>query len=452
VKIRGARVELGEIEALVVKHPGVAAAAVKAWPDGPSGERWMAAYFVPRRGATPDAVELRQFLRRLVPDYMVPSRYVPLRALPTTPNGKVDRNALPEPRREASWGGHVEPGSERERQLAAIWSETLGVPRVDLHDDFFDLGGHSLLVPRLLRRIEETFGRRLPLVALFHAPTVERMAALLGDSGSATALLPQIVELQPRGSRPPLFWLGAEPVFRGLAEAVGPDQPFLAVDLRLDEPRADVQCGLEEIAHGLVQAIRAAQPAGPYYLGGRCTKGILAFEVASQLMRAGHEVGLLVLLDATNPTTFRRIDELAYHTGKLKHHIAETMHRHGRERWAYAADRVRRGLDRVVRWTGRERGLRELEVSDVLERAARTYEPRPYAGDVVLLQPAERPAVLDYQPGWTRIITSGFTAHDLPGTHWTMLQQPYVQDLGAVLDACLARAQVVAPARPKGTV
>ena len=398
----------------------------------------------------PDAAELRRFLRALVPAYMVPSRYVPLRTLPTTPNGKVDRNALPEPSPAAAGTRRVEPGNEKERQLAELWGEVLGVSPVAPHDDFFDLGGHSLLVPKLLRRVEEAFGRRLSPAALYHAPTVDAMAALLVEPEAAG--LPRIIELQPRGSRPPLFWLGAEPTFRGLADAVGLDQPFLGVDLRLDELGTGRPRRLDEIARDLVRVVRSAQPAGPYYLGGHCTDGILAYEVASQLVREGHQVGLLVLLHSTNPTVWRSACAVAYQAGKLRFHLGESLRRRGRERWSYSSHHIGGILQRALSRTRGDLLGERLPAIDVLERAARAYEPAPYPGDVVLLQPAERPAILDYRSGWAEVVAGRLTACDVPGTHWTMLRQPLVRDLGAILGACLARAQEGVRARTLATV
>ena len=202
---------------------------------------------------------------------MVPSRFVLMTALPLTPNGKVDRRALPEPEASAQPAGLVEASSETERQAAAIWQEVLSVTRVGMLDDFFDLGGHSLLVVKVLRRIEAEFGVRLPMAALFHAPTVRQLAGLLRDPLLVTQL-PPTIPLQTKGSRPPLFlaWDGG-PRFRVLAEAIGPDQPFLGVELTPAE-REQVSPGarIADIARPLVRAVRAAQPVGPYYIGGYC--------------------------------------------------------------------------------------------------------------------------------------------------------------------------------------
>jgi amino acid adenylation domain-containing protein len=181
VKIRGFRIELGEVEAALATHPSIAAAAVRVWPDA-AGLPSLAAYVVPRGTETPDPAELRRFLQQFLPDYMIPGRLIDIAALPMTPNGKIDRNALPKPESAIQTAERLQPEGETECRLAALWQEVLGLPSVGAQEDFFMLGGHSLLATRLLRRIEEVFGMALPLVSIFQAPTVRRLALLIGET------------------------------------------------------------------------------------------------------------------------------------------------------------------------------------------------------------------------------------------------------------------------------
>jgi amino acid adenylation domain-containing protein len=441
VKIRGFRVEVEEIEAALQRHATIAAVAVKAWQDS-SGERSLTAYVVGRTGPAPGAAELREFLRQSLPDYMVPSRYVSLPALPLTPNRKIDRNALPEAKSFMPQVAFIKPRGEDERKLAEIWREVLGVRAVSSHDNFFDLGGHSLLVAKLLHRIETEFGRRLPMNVVFQAPRLDAMAALLSKPPSVKAS-PGIIEIQPKGSRPPLFWLNDAFMLRPLAEAIGFEQPFLGVALDPAEERMlNHFSRLAGIAANLVHAIQATQPRGPYYIGGWCTSGILAFEVASQLMKAGHEVGLVVLLHAANPVHFRRIGSLALELSRLKFHWTEMLRRRGSDRWSYLAQHARNFLRRLSIGRRLPEAVSQLSAfNGILDQAALRYEPRSYAGDVVLFQPSRRPHVLDYRAGWADVVTGEFDAHDIPGTHYTMLEQPEVMVLGAKIRDCLHRAQ-----------
>ena len=182
VKIRGFRVELEDIEATLARHPALASVALKAWPD-PSGELALCAYMVNRGAQAPDVAELRQFLRQSLPEYMIPSHYVSMAALPTTPNAKVDRNALAKPDQTAPRLAFVAPRNDVERKLADIWKNVLQVESVGVTDNFFDLGGHSLLFARLVRRLEEAFSVRLSMSAVFQASTLESMATLLTNPG-----------------------------------------------------------------------------------------------------------------------------------------------------------------------------------------------------------------------------------------------------------------------------
>ncbi|NLG50019.1 MAG: amino acid adenylation domain-containing protein [Chloroflexi bacterium] len=190
VKVRGFRVELDEIQALLVQHEAVQDAVVVAQQDATEAVR-LVAYYVPRNGATPTGSGLRHFLRRQLPDYMVPALFVPLEALPLTPNGKVDRKALPDPDglRPELEATFVMPRNEAERTIAAIWAEVLGVDKVGVEDNFFDLGGHSLAAAKVYARLQETFERSFSMVELFKYPTVSLLAEYISQqTGEATRM------------------------------------------------------------------------------------------------------------------------------------------------------------------------------------------------------------------------------------------------------------------------
>ena len=194
IKIRGFRIEPGEIEAALLEHPQVRAAAVRVWPDA-AGNLSVAAYVA---GAPIETDGLRRFLQQKLPDYMIPTRFVTLNAMPLTPNGKLDRAALPEPAAVEQAVRSIAPRTEAERKLRTIWESVLDARPIGIEDNFFDLGGHSFLVAKLLRRIDSEFGQRLSMAALFEAPTISRLAALLGDASSIRRL-PRTINLQPAG-------------------------------------------------------------------------------------------------------------------------------------------------------------------------------------------------------------------------------------------------------------
>ncbi|HYH80576.1 MAG TPA: phosphopantetheine-binding protein, partial [Longimicrobium sp.] len=174
VKIRGYRVELGEIEAALRRHPSVSAALVVVREDVP-GDRRLVAYVV--GGA--ETEELRAHLRRTLPEYMVPNAFVPLAALPQTPTGKLDTRTLPAPDYQAGEDAYVAPRTPVEESLAAMWAEVLGLERVGVHENFFEIGGHSLLAMRIVSRIRESLDGEIGVVALFESPTIDALARVI---------------------------------------------------------------------------------------------------------------------------------------------------------------------------------------------------------------------------------------------------------------------------------
>ncbi|WP_437528299.1 amino acid adenylation domain-containing protein [Sorangium sp. So ce726] len=300
VKIRGFRVELGEIEARVREHPAVGQAVVlAARQDGAVGPT-IVAYVVPREGALDEAA-LRAFLKDRLPEYMHPSDFVLLHALPLTANGKVDRKALPSPaarrRRE-----YVAPRTPVEETLAAIWADVLGRPQVGVEDNFFDLGGHSLMAIPLMHRIQQALGGGLSLMAIFEAPTVAGLARLLDAGGPASS----VVELRAGGSRPPLFCVDPTgrhvTAYRGLADAIGEDRPVLGLDLGPALAREVEAASIGRIAERLSREVRERQARGPYHLLGWSLGGVLALAVARALEEQGEQVAFLGILD-TQPRT-----------------------------------------------------------------------------------------------------------------------------------------------------
>lgn len=205
VKLRGFRIELGEIESVLADDPTVKQAVVIVREDVP-GDKRLVAYVLPRAGTTCDPQALRKAVRDVVPDYMVPAAIVPMTDFPLTPNGKVDRHALPAPTLEPEHASApaIEPRNRLELQLVAIWEQVLGITPIGVRDNFFALGGYSLLALRMFSAIEQTFGKRLPMAVLFQAPTIEQLADVLADEG-CTVRWRSLVAIQPEGRKTPFF-------------------------------------------------------------------------------------------------------------------------------------------------------------------------------------------------------------------------------------------------------
>jgi len=306
VKIRGYRVELGEIEAALRAHPKVDDAVVLAKEDGDDGKR-LVAYLVPKkRSASPADGDVREFLKMNLPDYMVPVSYVMLGSFPLTSSGKVNRRELPDPAGEKSdlVDTFVAPRDEIENHLKEIWQWVLDVRPVGIRDNFFELGGHSLLAVRLFVHIEKFFGKSLPLSVLFHAPTIEKLAREIRQEGLSFKWS-YLVPVQPHGSKPPFFCVhphdGDAFRFWDLAVSLGADQPFYGLRAKILKGNQSFHHRIEDMATAYIEEIRTVQPNGPYFLGGHCFGGIVAVEMAQQLLARGEKVALVALIFSHAP-------------------------------------------------------------------------------------------------------------------------------------------------------
>lgn len=439
VKIRGFRIELGEIEAALGGCAGVLQNAVVAREDS-TGEKQLVAYVVPVAGRTPSISQLRDLLKQKLPDYMVPSRFMFLDALPLTPNGKLDRRALPVPEQldVTPPTGYVAAKDSMESQLTEIWKTVLNIRTIGVTENFFELGGHSLMVAKLIRRIEHAFGKKLSLAAIFEAPTIEQQALALRNRSKRqwpAALLP----VQPNGFRPPFFsfGLGAGPMFRTLARRLGSEQPLIAVDPTLLTPsEVSGSYGMEDLAACLAKQIRDLQPEGPYYLGGICGGGLMAYATASYLMDHGHEVGLLALFEPHPSYEATYVEHsVKLRTGwigkKLRFHIENLQHLNSKDARLYMTDHLReRGrvffntlnskLQTIFsnlyppRHCGRQRSIR-----NILGLAYRGYRCPPFSGRVALFQATHREPGGDWERDYWAKLAANITIHDVPGySNW----------------------------------
>lgn len=299
VKIRGVRVEPMEITAILGTSPDIAACAVIVSTDRPGGPM-LAAYVVPSRGGGRDARRLRDFLRQRLPAAMVPAAFMFLDHLPLTANHKLDRARLPavDPAAIDYDGRRVAPRDPIELQIAQIWQDLLGAREIGVTDSFFDVGGHSLLALRLLTRIEQRFECKVPLAALFEAPTIEHLANVVRQHETADS---QVVKLWS-GDDPEILFLvhtggGTVLNYMPLVRHLAADRPVHAIQARGLSGEAPPQSDLSEIAADYIGALRAIQPRGPYRLGGHSFGGLIAYEMASQLVSNGEDVVLLALFD-----------------------------------------------------------------------------------------------------------------------------------------------------------
>ena len=434
VKIRGFRIELGEIEAVLSQHPGVREAVVIAREDQP-GTKSLAAYLIAAEQA-PTVEGLRGFLKEKLPDYMVPGSFVFLKAFPLTPNGKVDRRALPVPdqTRPELGKAYEAPRDELELRLSKIWEKVLSVRPIGVHDNFFELGGNSLLAGRLFAQIQRMCRKDLSPIALFQAPTIEQLAPLLRSAQSPS--WSSLVPIQSGGSRPPLFCMhaGAGTIlfYHDLARRLGPDQPIYGLQAQGLYGKVTPHATVEEMAAHYIQEIRTVQPDGPYQLAGFCFGATLAFEMAQQLRAAGFEVGLLASFDGGRPgyryrsPSSRRLS-LPYPKSRRQwffYHLAHVrLFGPG-----YVAEKI---ADRWIQfWRmhfyrfGRRRAEQDRPLPAVVRRsfflynhafAEHSYRPRPYPGKMVVFE--TKGLFPDPELGWDELVTGGVEIHEISGDH-----------------------------------
>lgn len=309
VKIRGFRIELGEIEAVLGRHEAVRQVVVTAREDEP-GEKYLAAYVVRAEGQSVEVGELRSWIRAALPEYMLPTAYVFLDAVPLTANNKVDVRALPPPRSGSMSVGlkHDGPRDLIEVQLVALWQQVLNVSKIGIHENFFDLGGHSLMAAQLFYLLEQVYGKTLPLATLFHAPTIAELGEVLRRE-NWTPPWQSLVAIQPNGSATPCFVVpgvgGHILMFARLARLLGREQPVYGLQIRGVDGKEPPFTVLTEMAAHYVSEVQRVQAKGPYHLVGSCTGGVIAYEMAQQLTAQGQAV-TLVMLDSWHPKSYMR--------------------------------------------------------------------------------------------------------------------------------------------------
>jgi amino acid adenylation domain-containing protein len=463
VKLHGMRVELGEIETELAKHPNVKQAVVVA--RGEAARPRLVAYVVPHGPPAPAYEELRVFLKRRLPDYMLPAATVVLEALPLTPSGKVNRQALPEPeRRPASARQFLEPRSRPEQILAGIWAELLHVQRVGADDNFFELGGESILALQMIARAAEA-GLRISPKDLFQHQTVAELAAVAGDgkrSRPAEKRLPHplLVPLNLNGDQPPLFCIhpieGTVWGYAALARKLKTGQPIFGIRARgLAAGETPASC-IEEMAAEYVGTMRTVQPAGPFFLCGWSMGGLIAYEMARRLEQEGDEVAFLAVLDQGSrkglrpraladsgqwASVCRRLDELPERPSERQIEM-EKLRREPALVQLLPAD------------SDEAEVLRHLRVFVQNWAALARYTPAPSVARVHLFRARDSVAEEgDPTLGWSALARTPVVLDTVPGDHRSMMRYPAARELARLLrkrlEAVVRSAGRKAPDSPR---
>jgi thioesterase domain-containing protein/acyl carrier protein len=460
VKIRGFRVEPGEIEAVLKQHEEIEEAVVLT-REGPDGELELVAFVSGTKSGKRNEGErrkdLREYLRGKLPAHMVPGPIVELTEMPLNENGKVNRRALPMEMLSHDDGGdaYVPPRDAVELQLSYITKELLGRDYVSVTARFFDLGGTSLMALVLLDRIERQFGVKLPLSALYGESTIEHLGVLLRGQ---SPLQPEssLVPIRLGGDFLPFFCVhaggGTVTSYGDLATHLGPEQPFYGLQSMGLYPQSKPLNYIEEMAAHYLELVREVQPQGPYHIGGWSMGGLIAYEMAQELLASGQEIGLLAMFDVeppnavpiSDPSLMLTDEELAIQAfgADIKVSLDDLRPLSPQEQVSFVVDAARRA-NLLVPDANNERARRIFEVYKSNSRAARAYVGKPYQGCVTLFSclAASSGEIADPTFGW-RNFTDQVEVIPVPGTHRTMVYPPHVSTLAERLSECLSRTRM----------
>jgi len=457
IKIRGYRIELGEIETRLMTHPNVRETVVLALDD--AGDKRLIAYLVARKTPAPSTQELRAFLKQHLPEYMVPSAFVALDQMPLTAHGKVDRRTLAviQPHELPSNERYVAPRNELEMSVAKIWSEVLNVPKVGIRDNFFDLGGHSMMAVRLFAQIKKQLGLDFPLSALFEHPNIEQLVKLKREKNVSQSCL---VPIQPLGNKSPIFWvhtLGGDSGglfrYKKIIDLLGTDQPSYGIRAP-QEPFTD----FHEMSAHYIEQIRKIQPSGPYFLVGYCFGGNVAFEMAQQLRARGEEVAFLALLEAEAPAGIGRHftwSGMGHFAANFYYWLCDFL----QQKPGKMVLRIRNKVKRTARHIGKKifrfkKDISQMEVEAFLNeldypvehrkhaqahwQALYKYVPKPYPGHMTLFRVRkQRLACFNPSLGWDELARDGANVKIIPGSHERVFDEPHIKILAEQIQSCL---------------
>ncbi|QXV64196.1 amino acid adenylation domain-containing protein [Mucilaginibacter sp. 21P] len=466
VKVRGYRIELGEIEHNLGKQEDIKQAVVIAREDTPGIPR-LVAYIVLKSGGSgaPDKATLNNWDKALLdvlPEYMVPDDYVLLDTIPSTPNGKIDRKALPKPdySQITREGDYVAPRTSNEKLVADIWEELMGLEKVSAFDNFFQLGGRSLIAVKIMARLEKETGKRLPLATLFEYSTVEKLAARLEIDASAITW-ESLVPIKPKGSKMPLYIVHGAGLnvllFNALAMNMDEEQPVYGLQAKglngVDEP-LDV---MEEIAANYVDEIINHDPVGPYAVAGYSLGGLIAYEMAKQMLAMGKDVRMLAMFDTYADQT-QKLDSplkrFVDNTWLLIKQIAYTpvlFFEDPKRTIEYKSREIGRRIDKAWKKifpskTQDKKGF-DAYTNDIHERsltAQKNYLLTPVNIAIELFRARKKTFYMADSEflGWKPYALKGVNVHDIPGEHNTIFAPPNDQEFAQALQKCLDKAAI----------
>jgi amino acid adenylation domain-containing protein len=461
VKVRGYRIELEEIEQNLIKEENIKQAVVIAREDTPGNPR-LVAYVVVVNAIADNDLKVnfdswQQGLLAVLPEYMVPDDFVIMDTIPITPNGKIDRKALPKPdySKVQRTGEFVAPRTDSEKLVAVIWQELMGIEKISIDDNFFELGGRSLVAVQIMARIEKETGKRLPLATLFEHSTVEKLAARM-EIDPASITWESLVPIKPSGNKMPLYIVHGAGLnvllFNALAMNMDADQPVYGLQAKglngIDEP-LDV---MEEIAANYIAEIVAKNPDGPYALAGYSLGGIIAYEMANQLMAAGKEVKMLAMFDTyadlstAKDAKAKRIVNKTLLLLKQIGHTFVLLAEDPKRTIEYKSLILKRKIIKFF-WKiapGKDEKKEgffayDNEIDEASEKALRNYFLKPLNIAIELFRAKKRTFYMaDFEfLGWKPFALKGVHVYEIPGEHNTIFAPPNDKEFAVVLQNCL---------------
>ncbi|MBK0378790.1 non-ribosomal peptide synthetase [Mucilaginibacter segetis] len=464
VKVRGYRIELGEIEHNLIKQEGISKAVVIAREDTPGVPR-LVAYLVLDTGSTGIVSKEQQdkwqtALLAVLPEYMIPDDYVLLSIIPSTPNGKIDRKALPKPDYShiIRTDEYVAPRTSNEKLVTDIWEEIMSLDKISVYDNFFELGGRSLIAVRIMARLEEVTGKRLPLATLFEHATVEKLAARLEINAEAITW-DSLVPIKPKGTKMPLYIVHGAGLnvllFNALAMNLDEDQPVYGLQAKglngIDEP-LDV---MEDIAANYVEEIINHDPVGPYAVAGYSLGGLIAYEMAKQMLAMGKDVKMLAMFDTYADQT-KKLDSPVKKVAKsiwtLTKQIAYTpvlFVEDPKRTVEYKSRELKRRVVRIFKklFPGKVKKKQGFaaytnEINEKSDKAQKNYLLTPVDIKIELFRAKKKTFYMDDFKllGWKPYALKGVRVHDIPGEHNTIFAPPNDKQFAEVLQKCLDEA------------
>lgn len=453
VKLRGMRVELGEIES-TIEHCPIAKEAIVLAKDDAQGEKRLVAYVVPQPSSAPLSPRefstlLKSKLKATLPDYLVPALVVKLEALPLTPNGKRDRLALPEP----DWSslststGAAQPEDQVEATLLQIWTDLFGFGP-GLQDNFFDLGGHSLMATQLFAQMDSEFGCKLSFNHLLESPTIKTMAAYIraGHTQDKSVI---VVPLRKEGSKTPLFCIhgigGASLYYKAMLPYLPADQPVYGIQSRgFDGIEAPLR-KVEEMAELYLREIRKVYPEGPISLVGHSFGGLVAYEMAQQLQQRGEVPGLLVIVDtktpklAKTPPSMRRLLKTVGRNLWRMPHAQRKDYLLNSIQWFYKKRKVINDREYAEELKRKKPNIPMLNVLEPNYKAQESYNPQPYSGDMVVFRALTQSprSAHNRTLGWDALVHGQIRVHTIPGMHTSVMEEPNIKILVKALNLYL---------------